>query len=89
MDDHDPEDIAVLRREWREIRDKDSVKRWKIWCRVTNRYSGLSLTRFSDKLVALAGLAAEMAKGWDDVAFYDAFLAFFVLFIGDWKYAIV
>lgn len=27
----------------------------------------------------------DAAKGWDDLAFYDAFLAFFVLFIGDWK----
>ncbi len=27
----------------------------------------------------------EIAKGWDDLAFYDAFLAFFVLFIGDWR----
>ncbi|ETO09650.1 DENN domain-containing protein 1B isoform 1 [Reticulomyxa filosa] len=26
----------------------------------------------------------EIAKGWDDLAFFDAFLAFFVVFIGDW-----
>ena len=26
----------------------------------------------------------EVAKGWDDMAFFDAFLAFFVLLIGDW-----
>ena len=25
------------------------------------------------------------ARGWDDLAFYDAFLAFFVLFVGDWR----
>ncbi|ETO18040.1 hypothetical protein RFI_19255 [Reticulomyxa filosa] len=27
----------------------------------------------------------ELAKGWDDLAFFDAFLAFFVVFIGDWQ----
>jgi Heterokaryon incompatibility protein (HET) len=57
--------LATLRNEWQKLCHKDSIERWELWCRVTNNYSGRNLTRFSDKLVALSGLAAEMAKSWD------------------------
>ncbi|KAF2806431.1 HET-domain-containing protein [Mytilinidion resinicola] len=57
--------LATLRNEWQNLYCKDSIERWELWCRVTNDYSKRKLTRFSDKLVALSGFAAEMAKSWE------------------------
>jgi hypothetical protein len=59
-----------LRKYWRNIQEKTSLSshmRLKVWSEVVREYSGKKLTKFSDKLVALAGLATDLGKNWATV----------------------
>lgn len=58
-------DLIDLRKVWPKLDEKSTIERWEIWNDVISRYSERKLTRFSDKLVALAGLAADMGKSWN------------------------
>jgi hypothetical protein len=59
--------LANWPKDWRKIDDKRPQMRLEIWCRVFNEYSKRNLTRFSYKLVAIAGLAADLGKTWSKV----------------------
>lgn len=37
------------------------------------------------RLLLQKEMTYDIAKGWDDTPFYNAFLSFFIVFIGDWK----
>ncbi|KAK0745512.1 heterokaryon incompatibility protein-domain-containing protein, partial [Schizothecium vesticola] len=39
----------------------------RIWSQIIQEYSGRNLTFFTDRLPALAGVAAELARVWDDI----------------------
>jgi len=59
-----------LRKYWRNMQEKTSLSshmRLKVWSEVVREYSGKKLTKFSDKLVALAGLATDLGKNWATV----------------------
>jgi len=46
------------------------VALWEVWCVVIEGYSAkrlTKLTKFSDKLVALSGLASDLGGSWDGV----------------------
>ena len=44
-----------------------TVTQDKIWKRIIDEYSDRDLTLFDDRLPALAGIATELAKSWNDV----------------------
>jgi hypothetical protein len=59
-----------LRHYWRKMHEKTSLSsqmRLEVWSKVVQEYSGKKLTKFSDKLVALAGLATDLGKSWATV----------------------
>src|SRR5580700_5002982 len=58
---------AFLRKYWREIHYQSHQWRWKLWCKVIREYSAKRFTRFSDKLVAVAGQASDLGRSWDNV----------------------
>lgn len=68
--------LANLRKDWRKIYNKSPQMRWEIWCQVVNEYSKRNLTRFSDKLVAVAGLAADLGKIWVRVDYFAGIWAY-------------
>jgi hypothetical protein len=59
--------IASFRKDWREIHRKDSLSRIELWNEAISKYSEKKLKNFSDKLVAIAGLAFDMGKDWPAV----------------------
>lgn len=44
-------------------------ERFKAWEAVVEGYSDKDLTRFSDRLIAVSGLAAELGEGWNGVRY--------------------
>jgi hypothetical protein len=57
--------VEFLRKYWLKIHEKTSLSsqmRLEVWSKVVDEYSGKKLTKFSDKLVALAGLATDLGK---------------------------
>lgn len=47
------------------LHDKGDLWRWKAWSELIHEYSSKELTVFSDKLVAVAGLASDLGRGWN------------------------
>ena len=44
-----------------------AYEQYRIWSQVIEEYSGRNFTFFTDRLPALAGLASELARVWDDI----------------------
>ncbi|KAF2469543.1 HET-domain-containing protein, partial [Lindgomyces ingoldianus] len=61
-------DIFTLRRVWNN-RSDSSWSPWRLWNAIFSRYSGLKLSHTSDKLVALAGLAADLHTAFPNMIY--------------------
>ncbi len=60
-------EAKFLRKVWRKMQENTSLSsqmRLEVWSNVVREYSEKKLTKFSDKLVALAGLATELGRSW-------------------------
>lgn len=64
-EDEEMGDMSELRKYWRDMHDKSNEWRWNTWRELVGKYSAKELTRFSDRLVAVAGLAADLGRTWD------------------------
>lgn len=63
---------AALRKNWRTFSTKHSnelSELLELWYLIVHEYSKLSLTRFTDKLVAVSGLAAEVGQRWERMSY--------------------
>ncbi|CZR65523.1 uncharacterized protein PAC_15423 [Phialocephala subalpina] len=60
-------DMFGLRKERQQIHKESLISPWKYWSSIISRYSGLKLSHISDKLVAVAGLAADLHRTWQGV----------------------
>jgi len=58
---------SSFRKNWRAIKEMTAAQRWELWNLVIEQYSAKEITKSSDKLVAVAGLASEMGGAWDSV----------------------
>lgn len=56
--------LTGIRHQWRGISGLDSLRRWELWNEIVYQYSMRDLTKFSDKLIAVAGLADDMHSSW-------------------------
>ncbi|KAH8590180.1 heterokaryon incompatibility protein-domain-containing protein [Bisporella sp. PMI_857] len=61
---------------WNRLYSKQPQERFELWGRIIGEYSKKQLTRSSDKLVALGGLAAELGAYWEEAEY----------FAGHWSY---
>jgi len=61
-DEDEDHDSTSFCKEWRAVHNEDWGSRIQLWNEVIAKYSSKELTKFTDKLVAVAGLAFDMGK---------------------------
>ncbi|KLU92593.1 hypothetical protein MAPG_11538 [Magnaporthiopsis poae ATCC 64411] len=61
--------VTPLHRRLTELHAENNSLCGDTWCQLVKEYSGRRLTRFSDKLVAVAGLAAEFGRVWNNTTY--------------------
>jgi hypothetical protein len=66
-DEDEDKDSTSFRKEWRAVHNDDWGSRIQLWNEVIKKYSSKELTKFTDKLVAVAGLAFDMGKDSPEV----------------------
>jgi hypothetical protein len=66
-DQGEDHNTASFRKTWRAVHNEDWASRIDIWNQLISQYSEKELSKFTDKLVAVAGLAFDMGKDSPDV----------------------
>ena len=56
-----------LRKTWEKIHEESPLSAWRCWTTLVSQYAMLELSHISDKLVAIAGLAAHLHQTWPGV----------------------
>ncbi|KAF7507555.1 hypothetical protein GJ744_010346 [Endocarpon pusillum] len=69
-EDPENEPYSAMRKDWLEMHDKSHHERWMLWWKMVSAYSEKKLTRPSDKLVAMAGLASDLGGNWDGITYH-------------------
>jgi len=59
--------VIPFRKAWRETARSSYESRFELWNKVITRYSGMKLSKHSDKLVAVAGLATDLGRTWPEM----------------------
>jgi hypothetical protein len=62
----DDQSLFKVRTDWRDILiNNDGSWFMDLWFRLVHEYSSRKLTKFSDRLIAISGLASELGTLWD------------------------
>jgi hypothetical protein len=61
---------------WENLDDQNYQSRLGVWFELVRQYSNKQLTKVSDKLVAVSGLASHLGSSWGDVSYLAGLWSF-------------
>jgi hypothetical protein len=70
----DGQGLAHMRNDWRALHGKTYEELHNLWSQITEKYSERILSRLSDKLVALLGIASEVGESWKEMKYFGGHL---------------